>query len=89
VGEINDLEKRVEVIEKRNKAVETDKSWETSLTRRLLLMSFTYLAIGLYLQAIKVHDPWLNAIVPSIGFLLSTLTLSFFKTLWKKFLYKK
>jgi len=46
------------------------------------------LAIGFYLQAIKIDRPWLNAIVPSIGFLLSTLTLPFFKEVWKKWIYK-
>lgn len=84
-----ELEKRIEKIEERNSKVETDKAWETSLTRRLLLILFTYLSIGFYLNAIQVSDPWLNAIVPAIGFLLSTLTLPFFKNYWEKHLHKK
>lgn len=83
-----DLEKRVARIEKRNRNVELDKRWETSYTRRILLIIFTYLAIGFYLSAIKIKEPWLNAIVPSIGFLLSTLSLPLFKNLWEKYLYK-
>lgn len=83
------LNREIKKIKERNKKVEIDKAWETSKTRRLLLIIFTYLAIGFYLQAIKVDRPWLNAIVPSIGFLLSTLTLSFFKEFWKKQMYKK
>lgn len=82
---IVELEKEIEKLKERNKRVELDKAWETSLTRRVLLIIFTYLAIGLYLSAIKVKDPWLNAIVPSVGFLLSTLTLPYFKNLWIKF----
>jgi len=82
---IADLEKEIEKIKQRNKKVELDKNWETSLARRGLLVVFTYLAIGLYLNAINVGNPWLNAIVPSIGFLLSTLTLPYFKNLWIKF----
>ena len=74
-----DLEKRVEEIEKRNSRVELDKSWETSWTRRGLLVLFTYLSVGLFLNAISVPNPWLSAIVPSLGFLLSTLTLPFFQ----------
>jgi len=81
------LEQRLEIIEKRNEKVEIDKAWETSFTRRALLLIMTYLVIGFYMNAIKIADPWVNAIVPSIGFLLSTLTLPFFKTLWLK--YKK
>ena len=36
-----DLEKRIIEIEKRNKRVELDKSWETSLTRRLCIIVLT------------------------------------------------
>lgn len=78
----SDLEKRIAVIEKRNVRVELDKAWETSLTRRAILILFTYLSVGLYLQVIAIPNPWLNAIVPSLGFLLSTLTLPFFKRIW-------
>ena len=82
------LEQRVSQIENRNKKVETDKAWETSFTRKSLLFVFTYIAIGLYLDAIYVSNPWLNAIVPSLGFLLSTLTLPFFKKFWEKHINK-
>lgn len=81
---VEELEKRVNDIEGRNKRVEDDKAWETSYTRRALLIVFTYLAIALYLWVIGVADPWRNAVVPSVGFLLSTLTLPFFKNLWLK-----
>ena len=82
------LEERVNAIEERNMRVEIDKDWETSWTRRGLIALFTYLAIGLYLQAIDVAKPWTNAIVPTTGFLLSTLTLPFFKRLWSKYFRK-
>ena len=82
---LKNLEKEINALKERNRRVELDKSWETSLARRGLLIIFTYLAIGFYLNAINVANPWLNAIVPSIGFLLSTLTLPFFKNLWIKF----
>ena len=82
--EIEELKKDIALIKERNNRVEKDKVWETSYTRRFLLVIFTYLAIGLYLQAINVNLAWLNAIVPAIGFLLSTLTLPFFKSLWLK-----
>ena len=86
---INDLEKRIEKVERRNSKVETDKAWELSWIRKLLLIIFTYLAIGLYMMAINVPQWWLNAIVPAVGFLLSTLTLPYFKRFWKRYIYKK
>ncbi len=84
-----DLEKRISKIEQRNKEKEIDKSWETSITRKILLMVFTYLAIGLYMNAVEIKNPWLNAVIPTVGFFLSTLTLPFFKNLWTKFIFKK
>ncbi len=84
--QIEDLEKEIQLIKERNKKVETDKAWEISLTRRLLLALFTYLAISIYMSAISLPNPWLNGIVPSIAFLLSTLTLPLFRKLWQKYL---
>lgn len=78
------FEKKIQRIEERNKKVEIDKAWETSWTRRLLLSLFTYLAIGAYLWSIRVPRPWLNAIVPAVGFMISTLTMPFFKQRWLK-----
>ncbi|MBL7036925.1 hypothetical protein ISR94_03795 [Candidatus Microgenomates bacterium] len=86
--QLKDLEKRISVIEQRNKRVETNKDWETSLTRRLILIIFTYLSIGFYMAAITVDKPWLNAIIPSLAFFLSTLTLPFIKTIWTKHIRK-
>jgi len=87
--DLKKLEKDIEKIKERNKRVETDKAWETSFLRRVLLLMFTYLAVGLYLQAIHLPNAWLNAIVPSVGFMLSTLTLPFFKKAWLKHAYNK
>ena len=82
---MKDLEQRIEKIEDRNKKVESDKSWETSYARKILLVLFTYISIGFYLQVINIPRPWLNAIVPAIAFMLSTLTLPFFKKIWLKY----
>lgn len=79
-----DFEARLRTIEERNKRVELDKKWEGSWARRILLMLFTYLAIFLYFLVINIEQAYLNAVVPTIGFLLSTLTLPLFKRLWQK-----
>ena len=85
---ITGLEERISNVEKRNRGVELNKAWEISWTRKVLVAIFTYLAIALYLQFIVGINPWINAIVPTTGFLLSTLTLPFFKTLWSKYIHK-
>ncbi len=82
---MDSLEQRLQAIEERNKKVELDKAWEVSWTRRLLLVLFTYLAVSLYFWALEIPRPWLNAIVPAVGFMISTLTMPFFKKLWLKY----
>lgn len=81
---VQQLEERIAAIEKRNTRVEGDKAWETSWTRRLLLIFFTYTTIALYMRFVLNTDPWFNAIIPSLGFYLSTLSLPFFRRLWEK-----
>jgi hypothetical protein len=76
------LEERLAKIEERNARVEADKAWEISWTRRLLLVVFTYLAVAVYLRVIAVPKPWVNAIVPAVAFMISTLTMPFFKRMW-------
>lgn len=82
------LEERVSAIEKRNSRVEADKAWEGSLSRKLLIIICTYLIIASYLYFVVGIDPWINAVVPSIGFFLSTLAFPYFKALWIKYIYK-
>lgn len=89
MSDLEEIKTRLEKIEARNKGVELSKAWETSYSRRILLIIFTYLSIALYLKFIVGINPWINAVIPAIGFLLSTLTLPFFKKLWVKYLYKK
>jgi hypothetical protein len=82
------LDERVEKIEQRNRKVEADKTWEGSWTRKLAIVICTYIAVGIFMTVIGVSTPWINAVVPTIGFMLSTLTLPFIKTWWMKNIYK-
>ncbi|MEO8863141.1 MAG: hypothetical protein ABI354_02350 [Candidatus Saccharimonadales bacterium] len=79
---MDDFEKRLRTIERRNKKVEDDKAWETSWSRRLSIMLLTYLVVVIYLRFVVHIESWINALVPVIGFLLSTLTISFLKKQW-------
>lgn len=86
---LEQISQELEKIKQRNKKVETDKAWEWSVARKILLMIFTYLALGIYMQTIDINNPRLNAIIPTVWFLLSTLTLPRFKKLRTKHIYKK
>jgi len=74
----------LEQITERNRRVELDKAWETSNTRRALIASMTYAVATYYMYRIGVNDPFLNALVPTGGYLLSTLTLPAVKREWLK-----
>lgn len=82
MSEITDIKNRLLKIEERNRRVELDKAWETSILRRLIILLLTYVLLALYMNIIHVTSPWLNAIIPSIGFLLSTLTIAWVKNIW-------
>ena len=83
------MKKEIESIKERNKRVEADKAWETSKTRRAIIALMTYFVIVIFLYAIGVPEPWFVALVPTIGYMLSTLTLPFFKKFWINGIYKK
>ncbi|MGV8168863.1 MAG: hypothetical protein ACP5N3_02300 [Candidatus Nanoarchaeia archaeon] len=81
---MNPVEKRLEAIEQRNKRVELDKAWETSWARKIILALLTYIVIVLFFIFAGLPKPFVNSIVPTAGFVLSTLSLPFFKKLWIK-----
>jgi len=76
---------RLEKIEARNRKVEKDKAWETSSIRKLAIAIITYLTLAGYFSLVLKINPWINAIVPTIGFLLSTLSFSIVKKIWLKY----
>jgi len=78
------LEERVQKIEERNRGVEQDKAWETSASRRLLLAFFSYIVVAIFFIIIEVPNPWLNAIVPALAFMIQQLSMPYFKKLWLK-----
>ena len=81
---MKDIEARIAAIEQRNHKVSADKAWETSWTRRLSIMALTYIVVVCYLHFVVHISPWINALVPVIGYFLSTLTIGFIKQAWTK-----
>jgi hypothetical protein len=84
MDEIQQLKNEIAEIKKRNARVEADKAWETSLFRKVLVAILTYAVIVLFFIAAGLPHPFINPIVPTLGFLLSTLSVSYFKELWFK-----
>lgn len=71
-------------IKTRNRRVESDKAWETSLSRKILILTLTYFVISIFFFTANIQNPFINAIVPTIGFFLSTLTVPIAKNIWLK-----
>jgi uncharacterized membrane-anchored protein len=85
---LEQLQQQINEIQERNKRVESDKAWETSWTRRLVILISTYIVIVIFFFFANLPEPFLNAIVPSLAFVISTLTIPLFKKWWLK-KYKK
>lgn len=84
-----ELKNELEIIKKRNKRVEANKAWETSLFRKIAVAFLTYIVIVVFFIAAGFSKPFVNAIVPTLGFLLSTLSISILKKYWLKNIYHK
>ena len=77
-----DVEAEIEKIKSRNQRVEGDKAWETSHARRLIIFAGTYTLSYLLFLIISAPNPHLAALVPAMGFLLSTLSMPILKEAW-------
>ncbi len=86
---IEELQQEIEEIKKRNRRVEADKAWETSWARRLIILGLTYVVIVVFFTFARLPKPFVNAIVPALAFVLSTMTIPFFKSWWLKKFGKK
>lgn len=82
MNSMKDIEKRIFAIEQRNKKVEFDKSWEISFTRKVIIAVLTYIVIVLFFIFAGLPNPYTNSIVPTAAFMLSTLSLPYFKKMW-------
>ncbi len=84
MSDVESLKKEIDAIKTRNMRVEKDKTWETSLTRRVAISAITYVLISIFLTIIGIEKPFLSSIIPAVAFLISTATLNILKNRWLK-----
>ncbi len=77
-----DINQEISAIHERNRRVEADKAWEVSWTRRLVIAAMTYVVALVWLLVVGNSSPWVNAFIPAVGYILSTLSLPAFKRWW-------
>jgi hypothetical protein len=80
-----EIMQEIDAIKARNKKVEAEKTWETSWQRRVLILLITYIFMVFFMNLIGVKWVFVNAMIPTFGFYLSTLSVGFLK---KKFIQK-
>lgn len=82
MNDLTQLKQDIDDIKARNVRVEQDKAWETSAARKILIAVLTYVVIVLFFLVAHLGNPFINAIVPTLGFLLSTLSVDVVKKWW-------
>ncbi len=82
------IEEEITKIKERNNKVECEKAWETSKTRKSVIAITTYLVMVCIMYVLKLENPLIGAIIPTIGFVLSTISVSLIKSIWIKKFYK-
>jgi glucose uptake protein GlcU len=88
-SELLELKSRISQIEKRNQKVENDKNWETSKIRILLICFITYIVAFTYMKISNLSSIYYSALVPVIGFYLSSLSIPLAKKIWIKIIENK
>lgn len=76
------LEEDIAAIKMRNKEVDENKAWETSSTRRVSIASMTYFFAVAWLTINSSPMPFLGALFPAFGYLLSTAALPVIRKKW-------
>jgi len=89
MSEIEEIKKEINLIKERNKKVEADKAWETSVFRVVCVLVMTYIITAIVFYFIGVNNFLPNALIPTLGFYLSTQSLPFVKKFWPDKIYKK
>lgn len=79
---MNNIEDQIRKIEERNTRVEMEKSWETSKTRWVSILIITYILATIVMYIIDVPKPYVNSIIPTLGYFLSIQSLPFIKKRW-------
>lgn len=88
MNELEQIKEDIKEIKERNRRVEADKAWETSLSRKIIIAVLTYIVIVLFFYFAGLSRSFISAIVPALAFILSTLSMPMFKKWWIRNLLK-
>ena len=84
MASLKTLEKEIEIIKARNKRVEADKAWELSGTRTAFISVVTFVLLYAFFRLIHSEPAFLNALISSLAYLVSTFSYGVLKSWWLK-----
>ena len=80
---LTELESQMRDVLARNHKVDGNKAWETSRARLFAVTVVTYVTMILVFTVLESSRPFLDALVPTTGFFLSTLSLPLVRRAWQ------
>ncbi|MDZ4833687.1 MAG: hypothetical protein SGJ27_07885 [Candidatus Melainabacteria bacterium] len=83
------IDEVLDQFKQRNLRVEANKAWEGSKTRIVLICAITYTVASGVFYSLGSHRYFLDAIVPTLGFLLSSQSIPLAKKLWIRHCFQK
>lgn len=72
---LKELANKISSMDHRNRIRDYSKEFEGSLMRIIMIMVLTYAILSVYMLLAGLDRPWISAIVPTVGFQLSTVSL--------------
>ncbi len=82
MNSLEELKRDIEELKNRNKSVDLNKKWEVSIERKVLVVIITYIIMSLVMYSLWMNKPFLNALIPTLWYFLSTLSLEFAKKIY-------
>lgn len=81
---LKELDGEIELIKARNRRVEADKAWELSGTRTAFISVTTFIILYVFFRLNRSEAPFLNALISTATYLLSTFSYGILKSWWLK-----
>lgn len=69
----------------RNQKVDEEKRWKESLTHRLSVTVLIYIISVCCFYFASVHEIFIVALIPSLGYFISTIKLKLIRHIWEKY----
>ena len=81
---MDDLNKRIINLEIKTKILESDKTWEKSILKRIIELAFIYITSFLFLLVIKRVNKLVACLIHMLSYIIYLFLLNLVKKIWIK-----